>query len=868
MSQPLCHTCESTGPALLPVRYTVVPDNVSETLPAWAETPEPSAPGYHYALRALRQGFLYVYYASAGLDELDSWDTWSVSEDGALWQNLSAPFGVLPQKTADCHAPTHQSANVEFIVLQDMALYTEIWLAFSPSEWSRETIEYYHNNRAARERRMQCVKPWQWRGVPEGVGIAQATVENLNGVIDYGLGDNNPGKCVLPCNPKATRICGTLEEAPYYKVYYSEVKPQGTLYPWSSKRAGCADTTVRAMQKRGQAKDGTPVSPVLIALHDPIGIAHELAGWSDDIVGAHKIFLDELSIEFMTDSSLNGVENQLRQLRTGHLKERVDDDLKSVVKMAYGAVSAQEYANLRESITRNTIKSDEKAFTRDWGKYTAELNLAKRRAFNQCYAEFCTDIAQKLEQLAQLRVGWLKQSWFITCCQDFHSTRLEDNLNYREAVDYAIASLNVTETGCAYLDALIDEYSALSPENIVWRSLLLNNPEVMKEMDGFLQKMKLNKGNEKPADISAFMKTVTTLSGKLVEAYDKANEALEKPPKSDSTFARAMLHSDRRLVTLGDRFFNFTRLGKVMNSTNEMLSKGLFSVISGVPFDQAVGLSISQLQEGDLFRLQVLEQLKASGTKARLEAKNSYNDKFKEFAESAEGEPVLKKSRIKLLVLFFNGLEYANQLKESKGDIKSHAQVTAAFLSTLSTAMEIVEPMVKHGIENIAAANTIKFIGASAGTVSAALNLGVDISDLISEVCGRRRWQFIGLYGVKIVPDALLTIKAFDSLLGMVVKRTLFSSGGLIAEGVVSAVVWETIAWLCSWQVMLAIFLVEELVTYFSENDLQKWCRGCVFGLEPTGNLKSTQWIYPESQKDKLCEEQRKNFVDAIKDMS
>ncbi|MCK3668971.1 T6SS effector BTH_I2691 family protein [Photorhabdus noenieputensis] len=668
MNQPLCQTCESTGPALLPVRYTVVPDNVSETLPTWAETPEPSAPGYHYALRALRQGFLYVYYASAGLDEPESWDAWSISEDGALWQNLSAPFGVLPQKTADCHAPTHQSANVEFIVLQDMALYTETWLAFSPSMWSKETIEYYHNNRAAREKRMQCVKPWQWRGVPEGVGIVQATIENLNGVIDYCLGDNDSGKYVLSCNRKVLRISRTLEEAPYYEVYHGALRPKSTLYPWSSKRAGCADITVRAMQKRGRAADGTPVSPVLIALHDPIGIAHELAGWGDDIAGVHKTFLDELSIEFMTDSSLNGVENQLRQMHATHFKK--PDKKKDAILAASAGLSIQEWEKCREDSIRHAIESDKKAFAHDWKKYTAELNLAKRQAFNQCYADLCTDVAKELEQLAQLRVSWLKQSGFITCCQDFHTTRLEDNLNYREAVDYAIASLNVTETGCTYLDALIDEYSALSPENIVWRSLLLNNPEVMKEMDGFLQKMQLNKGNEKPADISVFMKTVTTLSGKLVEAYDKANEALEKPPKSDSTFARAMLHSDRRLVTLGDRFFNFTRLGKVLNSTNEMLSKTLFSVISGVSFGRAVKLSVSQLQEGDLFRRQVLKQLKESGAKAHLETKNGYNDKFKEFVESAEGEPVLKKSRIKLLALFFNGLEYANQLKESKGDVK------------------------------------------------------------------------------------------------------------------------------------------------------------------------------------------------------
>ncbi|MCA6220117.1 T6SS effector BTH_I2691 family protein [Photorhabdus antumapuensis] len=868
MSQPLCQTCGSTGPALLPVRYTVVPDNVSETLPAWAETPAPSAPGYHYALRALRQGFLYVYYANAGPFESESWDAWSVSEDGALWQNLSAPFGVLPQKTADCHVTTHQSANVEFIVLRDTALYQETWLVFTPSAWSRETIEYYHNNREAREKRMQCVKPWQWRGVPEGSGIAQATVENLNGVIDYCLGDNDSGKYVLPCNRKVSRISRTLEEAPYYEIYHGALRPKSTLYPWSSKRAGCADITVRAMQKRGLADDGTPVSPVLIALHDPIGIAHELAGWSDDIVGAHKTFLDELSIEFMTDSSLNGVENQLRQIHTTHFKK--SDKTEDITWADSEGLSVQEWDKLREDTIRHAIESDKQAFAHDWKKYTAELDLAKRQAFNQCYADLCTEVAKKLEPLAQFRVNWLKQSRFITCCQDFHSTRLEDNLNYREAVDYAIASLNVTETGCAFLDDQIDQYSALSPENIVWRSLLLNNPDVMKEMAGFLQQMKLNKGNEKPADISAFMKTVPTLSGKLVEAYDKANAVLEKPPRSDSTFARAMLHSDRRLVTLGDRFFNFTRLGKVLNSTNEMLSKGLFSVISGVPFDQAVDLSVSQLQDGDLFRRQVLAQLKESGVKARFDAKNSYNDRFKEFAESAEGEPVLKKSRIKLLVLFFNGLEYANQLKEGKEDTKSHAQVTAAFLSTLSTAMEIVEPMVKHGIKNMAATDTIKFIGSSAGTLASALNLGVDISDFVSEWHGKRRWQYFGLIVCKIGADVGAMLKASGGLLEVLIERKLMDRGILetTLKMLGSLAAGRVVGFLASWQVMLGVLILEWLVSLYVDNDLQKWCRNCVFGLEPVRGLEATQLIYPESQKDKLYEEQSKNFAGAIKVLS
>ncbi|MCW7764631.1 T6SS effector BTH_I2691 family protein, partial [Photorhabdus luminescens] len=309
---------------------------------------------------------------------------------------------------------------------------------------------------------------------------------------------------------------------------------------------------------------------------------------------------------------------------------------------------------------------------------------------------------------------------------------------------------------------------------------------------------------------------------------------------------------------------------KVLNSTNEMLSKGLFSVISGVRFDKIVDLSISQLKEGNVFRQQVLERLKRPGAEARLETRNSYNDRFKEFAQSAEGEPVLKKSRIKCLVLFFNGLEYANQFKEGQGDTKSHAQVTAAFLSTLSTAMEIVEPMVKHGIKNMAATDTIKFIGSSAGTLSSALNLGVDISDFVSEWHGRRRWQYFGLIVCKIGADVGAMLKASGGLLEVLLERKLIERGVLetTLKMLGSLAVGRVVGFLASWQVMLGILILEWLVSLYVDNDLQKWCRHCVFGLEPVRGLEATQLIYPESQKDKLYEEQSKNFADAIKVLS
>lgn len=47
---PSCSRCQSTGPALLPARYAVVPDGISASIPGWAtpQTAFPKGEGYSY----------------------------------------------------------------------------------------------------------------------------------------------------------------------------------------------------------------------------------------------------------------------------------------------------------------------------------------------------------------------------------------------------------------------------------------------------------------------------------------------------------------------------------------------------------------------------------------------------------------------------------------------------------------------------------------------------------------------------------------------------------------------------------------------------------------------------------------------------
>ena len=99
-----------------------------------------------------------------------------------------------------------------------------------------------------------------------------------------------------------------------------EPGPQETLYPWKS---GVTGNTIRQMKERGVKPDGSPVTPLLMALHDAAGITHELTGWTNDVLAMAKIFGEERALEFCTQSLINGVENIIKKSAEQNVEQQL-----------------------------------------------------------------------------------------------------------------------------------------------------------------------------------------------------------------------------------------------------------------------------------------------------------------------------------------------------------------------------------------------------------------------------------------------------------------------------------------------------------------------------------------------------------------
>lgn len=308
-TSPICPRCQPCGPALLPVRYAAIPTTVSPKLAAWAtpQEPFPETEEYTYGLRAMRAGFLYVYYEGN-----KSWAAWSITPDGGLWKQDDAP-SAQPKYSSNCSRGIHKATNIEFIVLDSIALASNVWLAFSPYKWNPALFDLYGSTPDIRKKRMQSVEPWHWTGPEEEYGIAQATEENLKTVLDYLPTGPGCPESILPYGLTPPRISIVEDTYPYYSFASDAIRARATLYPWSYARAGKSSATIKGLQTRGTKPDGSPIKPLLMAINDPIGIAHELTSWCDDISAVHQCYLDELGVEFSTFYNMKGLERLIKQ---------------------------------------------------------------------------------------------------------------------------------------------------------------------------------------------------------------------------------------------------------------------------------------------------------------------------------------------------------------------------------------------------------------------------------------------------------------------------------------------------------------------------------------------------------------------------
>ncbi|MEJ8846204.1 T6SS effector BTH_I2691 family protein [Variovorax rhizosphaerae] len=278
-----CDQCSAKGLPIMPVRYAVVPKDVSPGLPDWAsgERVKEVALGsdFQYALRTMRKGYLYIFY-QWNKEGSNKWECYAVGEDGCLTIQPS-PAAAWPQSTPVLACSRHAlNTQVHYIVIEEPEKCGPTWIAYSEHKWSNETVKEYETDSVLRNKRMQTIHPRQMAAGAKHSHGEIATKAVLEAVLEYSE-TGQPGS--LPYE----RVVGNIsQEDGNYKFSrfgLTDLECMSTRYPWHL-RTGMAERTAESMIDRSKGSE-KPCTPHVLAIWDAIGVAHELNGYRNDAAG-------------------------------------------------------------------------------------------------------------------------------------------------------------------------------------------------------------------------------------------------------------------------------------------------------------------------------------------------------------------------------------------------------------------------------------------------------------------------------------------------------------------------------------------------------------------------------------------------------
>ncbi|ENP2075575.1 T6SS effector BTH_I2691 family protein [Klebsiella michiganensis] len=896
--------CTTKGLTVLPVRYAVVPENISASLPGWANDPLITgvtlANNEKYTLRALRQGYLYVFYEK-GKQGASYWQCYSVAPDGSLWLQQVAS-NPAPVEKALCETGEHIAQNVEFMSIESPDKCGNVWFAFSQYPWEQETLDRYRTRPEERIARMQKVMP-SVAGAQRTKTGTDVTAASLNQVLDYQV-PSVSGLLPGPDDAKVVNVSRVsslwepTEDNPW-RVSHDVVKMQSSLYPWAQNRSGRAGATVTAMENRSEG-----MTPLLLPLWDPVGIVHELNGWSQDVLGRQAQFLQERELECATRTNLDAVrtllegnaeslEDAMRRRRMDSplltdeyldtrlqaLEKRYKDkpDVLAQIRADDRLVRKWHAQNVTASYPESVLMSppeplaahqrrvaaiqaqvdEELALNlpepsqdfsgvraQSWAPYQKKLNTTRQANFDNCYTSLVDTVNAVFQKRIISVVNWLSAPVLLATLDDFHCEAQRAGLFYQSAVGMAMHGINSCPAGAAKIDGWWNEYSAKNRGNLLWRHVAANNPQLISELEPYLATVKGKKDEEvtpltATAVTAALMQQVSNMK-KLEGYYQKSLSAVVKGLRENAGKLEVQLfNTDAFIVTVGDRVSRILLVDKAGEKLATTAFRLVFMVRAGIPSETVHALVDEYLKDAPALRQTVLEGIRRSGRfmASRNEVtaiRQTMSSRLAEHFATEKGQAEYRLAGINSLLLVLNAMDFiylCGQVREEKKPLSS---LMASGLAMVSQGTSVILPAIEKGLEaRELTVSWVKGVGAAAGGAASMFSVYADGANTYEEF-QNNRFVLMSVMGLKTFVDGLAVTKS----VGLLLEQFSKPIAKKIAGKITGALAWELLgirilAVLMTWEVLVAITLLQVVVTWISDDELQVWCKKCVFGTAP-----------------------------------
>ncbi|HAS1506049.1 TPA: hypothetical protein I4D46_06945 [Enterobacter hormaechei] len=896
--------CTTKGLTVLPVRYAVVPENINASLPGWANDPcitgVTLASNEKYTLRALRQGYLYVFYEK-GKQGTNYWQCYSVAPDGSLWLQQVASNPV-PVDKALCETGEHIAQNVEFMSIESPDKCGNVWFAFSQYPWEQETLDRYRTRPEERTERMQKVMP-SVAGSQRTKTGTDVTGASLNQVLDYQVPSVSgllpgPDDAKVVNVSRASSLWDPTVDDPW-RVNNDVVKLQSSLYPWAKNRSGMADATVTAMENRSEG-----MTPLLLPLWDPVGIVHELNGWSQDVLGRQAQFLQERELEFATKTNLDAVrtllesnaesrEDAMRRRRTDGpmlTDEYLDSRLQALEKRYQGKPDVLAQIRADDRLVRNwhaqnvtasypesvlmsppeplaahqrrvaaiqaqvdeelalNLPKPSQDFSgvraRSWAPYQKKLNATRQANFDTCYTNLVDSVNAIFQKRIVSVVNWLSAPVLLATLDDFHCEAQRAGLFYQSAVGMAMHGINSCPAGAAKIDGWWNEYSTKNRGNLLWRHVAANNPQLISELEPYLATVKGKKDEDvtpltATAMTAALMQQVSNMK-KLEGYYQKSMNSVVKGLRENASKLEVQLfNTDAFIVTVGDRVSRILRVDKAGEKLATTAFRLIFMIRAGIPSEEVHSLVNAYLKDAPALRQTVLEgiwrsgRFMASGNEVA-EIKQRMSSRLEEHFASEKGKAEYRLAGINSLLLVLNAMDFIYLCGQVRDEKKPLASLLASGLAMVSQGTSVILPAIEKGLEARELTMAwVKGVGAAAGGTASLISVFADGASTYEELQSNR-FLLSSVLLIKTTVDVLAVTKS----VGLLLEQFSQPIAKKVAGKITGFLAWEILgirilAVLMTWEVMVAITLLQVVVTWISDDELQIWCRKCVFGTAP-----------------------------------
>ncbi|EKU58215.1 hypothetical protein ACINWC323_1081 [Acinetobacter sp. WC-323] len=808
--------CRKTGFNILPLRYTVV-SNAAPALPATLgkNVKEIQLSHFKYAVEMIDTGYIYrlVKRASGALE----WAGYLVTPKGHL---SYFPVGKEAPKSVPefaCKGAGH-SVNSSLITLEsnpkDEAKIA--YLIHTHDPISKLKLKEYEKNAE------KFVTEGKWQKFIVGGGAAQA-------------------HCLATANLKNS-------------IY--NVKSFGT---------GRIDQILKKFAQE-------PNNVACMALYDPIGITLKLnesrnarfekltkyiAEKDNKTTNEHKLHSSQLvdSIKIIIENKLinQGLSTNTLQadLSTklifaqgkiplfGSMDQR---DYQSKVNEIWDRASPQEkekflqqynkkYAAGQKQV-RDKIISQSKAQAKlDWEtKYSTKIDWTAKNAFDDKVKALTNEARKSAQAYASDHLKWLQSKQLLKAFYTYDQTVLKG-----DGALFHIKALSVMDgmTGCDEGQALMEKWlgvDKISDDNLYMRAVTYN------------QKSLIDQYNAKSPEITSLTwdQTQSSLKG-LIAAFVSADQLWEQwLADPNNKINDLKWYNPARTLPWISEITRSVAKWSLQYNASPLIAKKL-SRVSFIAYAHSSLLTDkvpkwSLLYNIDLKMTNAASQLNATEIQKRWKnaGQNTAAQKIKEILSKS---PVSVALRISGVVAVFELMNLGTQASLFAGDRnwENGFKVTAGLLASTAAVLDVAG----GGIAALSfeeKANKIKHFGAWFAIGGATFSLIADTTAFGKELMGDKNGWLAIVLGVKVLASIGVVAVGFGmltllpSLQGTSLVRRIESMvlmEKLLRLGLVRAVAWLNWAG-------LALTVIEIILRnyYYTENELQKWCKKSVFGTE------------------------------------